>query len=90
MSIKEGRVRPIQQGEIRFVGDEIQFHGAARRWLKRLARQSSRQGHTVSASQVAEGLVAGVQKGICMHADLVHAVHRVRRILKKIKEAAYQ
>jgi hypothetical protein len=80
-------LRPIHEGEIRFVGDEIQFHGAARRLLERLARQfSRREGHTVSADQVAAGLIAGFQKPIGLHADLVRALDKMLWILKKIKE----
>jgi hypothetical protein len=80
-------MRAIREGEIRFVGEKLQFHGAARRSLERRARQLSlREGHTISASQVAEWLVAGVQKTIGLHADLVRVVDKMRRILEKIRE----
>ena len=80
-------MRTIRAGEIRFVGDEVQFHGAARRLLQRLARQfSRREGHIVSADQVAAGLIAGFQKPIGLHAYLVRALDKMLWSLKKIKE----
>lgn len=80
-------MRPIRKTEIRLEGDEIQFHGAALRLLKRLARLASRrEGHTVSPNQVAEGLVAGIQKPIGLHADLVRALDKIRQILEKLRQ----
>jgi hypothetical protein len=65
-------MRPIHEGEIRFVGEEVQFHGAARRLLERIARKSRLKGHAVSPQQVAEGIVATIQ------ADLLRAMEKRR------------
>ena len=80
-------MRPIHEGEIRFVGDEVQYHGAARRLLERIARKFSRlEGRTVTARQVAERLTASMQKGINMHADLVRVLDRMRQILERFRD----
>lgn len=80
-------MRPIRDGEIQFVGDEVRFRGAALRMLERLARKSARNGgHKVSPRQVAEGLVRGMQQGAEIHAELVRATDQVQRVVKKLKE----
>lgn len=79
-------MRPIRKNEIRFEGDKVQFHGAAQRLLKRLARQfSRREGHTVTPDQVAERLVAGVQKAVGLHADLARMLDKMRKTLQQFR-----
>ena len=80
-------MRPIHEGEIRFVGEQIQFHGAAQHRLEDLAQQLSQQeGHTISPKQAAKRLIAGMQQAIDIHADMVRALDKMRRILKKLKK----
>jgi hypothetical protein len=75
---EESTLRLIHDGEIRFVGEEVLFHGAAFRLVKRIARE-----HKVSMRQVAEGLVSGMQQGIDVTADLMRALDKLRRLLNK-------
>lgn len=78
-------MRTIHEGDIRFVGEDLQLHGAARRMIERLARQSRKRGHAVSEDQVARGLVLGMQQGVKVQANIVRAVDSLRRLVEKAK-----
>lgn len=78
-------MRLIQQKDLRFVGEELQFRGGVLDFIKQTALdETERTGRAISANQVAEGLVSGIRQGVDVQATLLLAIDKLRRLSAKL------